>query len=50
MGLSNNATYEISTLLAAADQLAAQGTTKLNAQNAALNALFSAVNTAGGIG
>jgi hypothetical protein len=49
LGLSNNTSYAVSSLLAAADQLAAQGTSKLNAQNAGLNALFNAINTAGGV-
>jgi uncharacterized repeat protein (TIGR01451 family)/choice-of-anchor A domain-containing protein len=49
LGLSNNTSYPVSSLLAATDQLAAQGTSKLNAQNGPINGLFNGINTTGNV-
>jgi hypothetical protein len=49
LGLSNNTSYEVSSLVTAADSLAAQGSSKLNNNLSSLNDLFNNINSAGGI-
>ena len=49
LGLTNNISYALSSLIAATDQLASQGTSNLNAQLNGINTIFNGINTAGGI-
>jgi hypothetical protein len=49
LGLANNTSYAVLSLLAAADQVAAQGTGTLNSHLSGINTIFNGINTRGDI-
>jgi subtilase family serine protease len=49
LGLSNNTSYPVLTVLAAADTLAGKGTNTFNADLSGINTIFNGINSAGDI-